>query len=329
MSGYPIKANDPKGLIMLSANKTIMNNPQTEVEALKVQQALIALELGASDDVVLGYLDFFTKHIPFRAAFFLHILPKFDLLNAAMEQSADSIISNVELNQEIIKQMDGEIRSRIGKNKTMRVDFDVREGNPLEELLKETEDSSADLVVIGQKTGVSQHGILAKNLARKVACNALVVPDLARPHIRKILVPIDFSGHSARALRMAVAINKQLPEPAEITCLNVYDMPNLSVYRIQKTRDQLKRMIETDRKEAFNSFLSTFLGNEKENIKTELIEREMPGIAHYLLRYARENTTDFIVMGAKGHSKVELLLLGSVTEKLLNDNERIPTLIVK
>ena len=55
----------------------------------------------------------------------------------------------------------------------------------------------------------------------------------------------------------------------------------------------------------------------------------MPWIPHYIKEYAEENEVDFIVMGAKGHSKVELLLLGSVTEKLLSINNSIPTLIVK
>ena len=184
-------------------------------------------------------------------------------------------------------------------------------------------------MVIGQKSGASQHGILAKNLARRLDSNALVIPDLAQSRIRTILVPVDFSGNSARALRAVVAINRRLDKPARIVALNVYEMPNFSVYRIQKTRQQLKRMIEADRQEAFTHFLRTFVGEDHEMIETALTEREAPGIAHYLIDFARENQVDFIVMGAKGHSKVELLLLGSVTEKILNDNESIPTLVVK
>ena len=45
--------------------------------------------------------------------------------------------------------------------------------------------------------------------------------------------------------------------------------------------------------------------------------------------YAYDKKADLIVMGAKGHSQVELLLMGSVTEKVLAVNESIPTLVVK
>jgi nucleotide-binding universal stress UspA family protein len=34
-------------------------------------------------------------------------------------------------------------------------------------------------------------------------------------------------------------------------------------------------------------------------------------------------------MGAKGHSKVELVLMGSVTEKVVRETESIPVWVVK
>ena len=45
--------------------------------------------------------------------------------------------------------------------------------------------------------------------------------------------------------------------------------------------------------------------------------------------FAKQHNVDLIVTGAKGHSQVELLLLGSVTEKLLAINDSLPTLVVK
>ena len=60
-----------------------------------------------------------------------------------------------------------------------------------------------------------------------------------------------------------------------------------------------------------------------------MICREGAGIAQYIMDYATSEEAGLIVMGAKGHSQVELLLMGSVTEKLLAINESIPTLVVK
>lgn len=314
---------------MKFTDEAIMNKTAEPIRAFRLRQALVAAKLDSSDEVVLNYLDFFTEFIPTESIYFLHVLPQFDLFNITVERSAQSLISNIELNEGLINRMDAEIKGRMSKDKAVKISFDVREGNPLEELLRDTKELEADLVVIGQRSGTNRHGILAKNLARKINCKALIIPDLARPKITKILAPIDFSAYSGRALQTAVALSKQLPTPTQVIALNVYDMPNLSVYRIQKTREQLKKMIETDRVEAFKHFIGTFVGADGRSIQTALVEREMPGIANYLMNYANANAVDFIVMGAKGHSKVERLLLGSVTEKLLSDNERIPTLVVK
>jgi nucleotide-binding universal stress UspA family protein len=299
------------------------------ISPLKIRQAVVALKLGPGDEAVLKYMDFLSAYIPVGSVYFIHVLPKFDLFNALYEKEQESLVSDYQLNQEVIQRMEGKIQSSLTNLDAHLTRFDVREGDPLEELLKDVEDIAADLVVIGQKNGASEHGILARNLARKITCNALVVPENAKTDIRRILVPIDFSPDSIDALQTALALRQRLEPPVTITCVNVFDMPNFSLYRIQKTRKEVKKMLEEDRQEAFRAFLKTYAPEEEENIETVLIEREHPGIANYLLDYAEETGCDFIVMGARGHSKVELLLLGSVTEKLLSSNEQVPTLIVK
>ncbi len=299
------------------------------IEPFQIRQAMVALELGSTDEKILEYVDFLTHYIPTGALYFLHVLPKFDVLNTMMEREAQNLISNYELNDEVISRMDRKIKSRLEKGGAVHIEFDVREGNPLEELLTDAEDIGADLAVIGQRSGVSQHGILAKNLARKARCNSLIIPDQARPEIKRILVPVDFSEYSIKALRTAIAIRMELEEEARITCVNVYTIPNLSVYKIQKTKEQFREMLENDHLEAFKAFLNTHVPGHKDEIDIKLICREEPGVAQHLLDYALEQDAGLIVMGAKGHSKVELLLLGSVTEKVLAMNESIPTLIVK
>ena len=128
---------------------------------------------------------------------------------------------------------------------------------------------------------------------------------------------------------MAIGIAKQLITPAQVVCLNVYEMPNFASFNISKTREQFRVMIEEDRMEALDAFLYSYAPEDKERIQKVLLQREMPWVPHYIMEYANNKNIDFIVMGAKGHSKVELLFIGSVTEKLLMLNDSIPTLIVK
>ncbi|MBK7873046.1 MAG: universal stress protein [Saprospiraceae bacterium] len=313
-----------------------MSDSTTAIVPLQVKQAVVALELGDSDEKLLDYLDFFARQVPIASAEFLHVLPKFDLFNSLFGKEGEGMVSNYELNEETIREMKIETKARLEKRNILpsgrqmeKVEYDVREGNPLEELLKEVIETKADLVVIGQKNARGQHGILARNLARKTSSNALIVPEAARKSLRKILVPIDFSASSIKGLQMALAINQELKEPADIICVNVYEMPNIAAVYIRKTTDELKKMVEQDRTEAFRAFLRTYGGPEHHLVKTVLIENKVGDIGTYLMDYALETNANLLIMGAKGHSKVELLLLGSVTERLLSENDLIPTLIVK
>ncbi len=310
---------------MKALSQKVMNPTNKPITPYQIRQAMVALELGPTDDKILEYLDFLTTEVPTGSAYFLHVLPKFDILNVGLGKEAEGLISNYEINKEVVNHLQKKIKSRITDHNTVHIEFDVREGNPLEELLDDAKDVRADLIVIGQKSGVSQHGILAKNLARKAKCNALILPDQSKSQLKRILVPVDFSEDSLKALRTAISINLELKDPAELTCLNIYEMPNLSVYKIQKTRNQFKEMLEDDHREAFKTHVPEY----KDDIKIELVCRDEPGIAQYILDYASENRADLIIIGARGHSQVELLLMGSVTEKLLAINEKVPTMVVK
>lgn len=314
---------------MNPANSSQTSVQQRPIEDYAIQEAIIALGLGTGDEVVLDYFDFLTTEIPVGRLYFVHVLPKFDLFNALYERDRETLVSNYELNEEVISRMEEKIRRRQAAQAAVQVSFDVREGNPLEELVKDATDLNSDLVVIGQRSGIEQHGILARNLIRKINSNALVVPQHARHRLQNILVPIDFSAHSVEALRTALAIRRRWSEPIRIICLNVYDMPNTSLYRVHQSPEDLKKVVEEDRVAAFRAFLNNYADGEEDEIETALLERSQPGTASYIVDYAREEDIDLIIVGAKGHSKVELLLLGSVTEKLLSTNDQIPTLVVK
>ena len=299
------------------------------ISPFEVTQALVALELADADEPVLNFFDFFSSQVPVGAAYFIHVLPKIDFFNEDLERNGMRGDHPYEIDRDVLQRMELKIKDRLPRENSIYVEFDIKEGDPLEEILKDAEDIGADLIIIGQRSETEAHGILAKNLVRKAKGNALVVPDRTQAAIKNILIPIDFSANSIRALQSAIALNKRLHQPAKLICLNVYDMPNLSVYKIGKTREQLKEMLEEDRHNAFKAFLHTYASEVEDDIQTVLVERDLPGIARYILDFADHHAIDFIIMGAKGHSKVDLLLMGSITEKLLTLNEKVPTLVVK
>lgn len=298
------------------------------IPPFEVQQAMVGIELDIADPAVIRYVNFLAEQFPIGAASFLHILSKPSLLDNLLDWEEETGKHPEEEQWEVMGKMQAALGNGSAASAIEKIELDAREGDPLKELLKSTTEKNPDLLVIGQKDAAGPHGILARNLIRKTNCNTLIIPDNAKPPIHRMLVPIDFSPSSVKALQIALAINRQLKNPAEIQCLHVYQTPSITAYR-DKTEKDLKTLIEEDRRVAFYDFLSSYGVTEEDNVKTALLENIVGDVGTYIYEYAVKNGVDFIVIGAKGHSVVERLLLGSVTERLLMQNNLAPTLVVK
>lgn len=299
------------------------------IQPFKIDRAMVALKIMDTDDTLLSYLRFLSNRMPIAAFQFIHILQK-NLQTSYFEAETRQIIGKFDLKEEVAASLRVRVENILPIQKDRAMEYLVKEGYPLEELIYRSKLNGADLVVIGQDMELIHHHILARNFLRKVRTNALVVPNTTLPRLDNILVPIDFSSYSINALQTAVAINKSLAKPIKITCINVFEVPNLTFYKVKETRQDLKQLIEKDRKLAMTHFLQEQVPTiqDRKYIKTALVEKEHFDIGYQVNEFAKANKTDMVIMGVKGHSKAELLMMGSVTERVLGIN-RVPTLIVK
>ena len=290
----------------------------------KIKHAIIGMDLGKSDQPMLKFLSYFGTKYPIEKATFIHVVPSFELY--AGEQLEDFIL----LSKDIASKMGKQLKGLPVSQSPQKDEYIVTEGNPLDELTTIIEKNQADLVVVGKSTGEDNHGILLKNLVRKTTCNVLVSPDQARPQLKHILVPFDFSQNSIKSLKTALALKAAGDTEVKVTALNVYELPSIQTYRIGKTEAQVKQFLMEDRKEAFRNFLQTYFSEEERSaLGIELVELKHSSVANAIMKFANQHKVDFIVQGAKGHSKVGLLLLGSVTEGVLSITEKIPVLVVR
>lgn len=294
-----------------------------------VDQALIGLGLEEADKSTLRYLNFFSTQIPFTAAYFLHVLPKLNILTAFYEKESQLLISDKALYSDMRNQLKHEVKGLLSTWDDVYMEYDIVEGDPLAEIVKSASSLQADLLVIGQKKGTSARNIFAKNLARSTTADAIIIPVNAKSKISTILVPIDFSDNSVKALEAAIAVHKQLKGPVQIICLHIYDMPNTNYFRDEAPWLKVKSTVEKNLADGFNSFLETVAAEYKNRIAIALVERQTTGTASFIMDFAKANEVDFMVMGARGHSKVHLLLMGSVTENVLDTNDNIPILIIR
>jgi nucleotide-binding universal stress UspA family protein len=131
----------------------------------------------------------------------------------------------------------------------------------------------------------------------------------------KILVPIDGSQHSKHAIKEAIKIAKMAQ--STITLLNVYP----------KTSPQKQPNTETQQKNGKNILTEAQKLIETQDIpvKTLLLEGE---IVNQIIKAAKENQFDLIIVGARGLSKIEEIMLGSVSQGV-TENAPCPVIVTR
>ncbi|MGB9676791.1 MAG: universal stress protein [Candidatus Bathyarchaeales archaeon] len=153
---------------------------------------------------------------------------------------------------------------------------------------------------------------------------------------KKILVPLDGSEHSLRALDVAIQIAKKFG--AKITLIHVYSvtvrpamMPEptpMSTFGIPvMTPAEVSSIIEATRKAG-----SRILEEGEQRVKAENIEVETKleegHAVQEIVRVSKEGNYDLIVIGARGISKLREILLGSVSDAVIH-HATCPVLVVK
>jgi nucleotide-binding universal stress UspA family protein len=143
---------------------------------------------------------------------------------------------------------------------------------------------------------------------------------------RKIVVPIDGSGWSERAVPHAVEIARN-NEGAELILLHVFRPPAYEFTdqialggqdaQIQQVREQIKQYLMGLRGQLRN-----------ENIECRVQFIEGSGVASLICDYINEEGVDLVVMSSHGHTGLRRFIFGSVAEKVLQ-GVNVPVLIIR
>jgi nucleotide-binding universal stress UspA family protein len=145
-------------------------------------------------------------------------------------------------------------------------------------------------------------------------------------NLKKILVPTDFSEHSEHAAAYAVELARQYGSN-EIHCIHVSDIPAdllaTSAYYMTGPSEQFVEQVRDEGRKGLDAFV-------KKNFK------DVPVKAVFLegrpfveiIRYARENEIDLIVISTHGRSGLKHALFGNVAEKVVR-KAPCPVLVVK
>lgn len=230
--------------------------------------------------------------------------------------------------QDALDALASELAAEPGPQGPLRVDCHLQEGTVLTSIAEQAEALGCKLVVVGAHgAGFMRHWLLgatAERLLRKTLLPILVVKQAPQRDHRTVLVPVDFSRWSLRAIELARSVAPQ----ATLVLLHACEIPfegkmrfagiaedTIQRHRLNIQSDALARLGEL----AFDAGLTP--------------AQWQPQVAFanppdYVLEQEEEQGADLIVLGKHGSGMTEELLLGSVTKHVLGQ-ARVDVLVVR
>ena len=132
-------------------------------------------------------------------------------------------------------------------------------------------------------------------------------------NIQKILVPVDFSEYSNRALEYALLWGETFG--AELTLVHVNTLFH-EHYDYQHFIDRYQQILEEEERQLHEWMQAHAVkaAERKVELKYEILKGR--SAANTLLKYLQDHAFDLVVMGTHGRSGIKHLLLGSVAEKI-------------
>jgi nucleotide-binding universal stress UspA family protein len=207
------------------------------------------------------------------------------------------------------------------------VDIEVELGVPITRILEWSASLPADLIVMGTHgTGGFEHFILGsvtEKVLRKAACPVLTVPPRAhatsRLPFKRLLCAIDFSDVSLSAAQWALSLAHE--SSAGLTLLHVLEWPwpePPAPTMAELPTEQAEALMAFRRysEESARHRLDSLLQDASQT--TQVSSRIGSGKAWAeILRVAREEQSDLIVIGVRGRNPLDVTLFGSTTNHVV------------
>ena len=205
----------------------------------------------------------------------------------------------------------------------------INQGTPADIISRLASEQQADMVITAThgKAGFKRIilGSVTEKLIKTLHCPLLVLPlqehDLMPPaaveiKLKKILVGCDFSSDSKLAFDYGFSLAQEFQAELHLSHVIKPSLYKNEREGINQLRDRLEKKLEGLVPEACRDWCTA---------KIALLDGE-PYMA--LMDYAKEQEMDMIVLGIRGHTLWEKLLVGSTTDRLIRHSP-FPVLAVR
>ena len=290
---------------------------------IQPKKILSAIDFSTFTDTIFSYSVALCKKYDAKL-FLIHVTTDLNRLLEHNETALDVEVlqkSNIRYAQERLQEL--------AKDLPIENEIIIRQGAPADIISRLASEQRSDLVITAThgKAGFKRFllGSVTEKLIKTLHCPLLVLPPQEHDLIpragfelklKKILVGCDFSPDSKLAVDYGLSLAQEFQ--AELFLSHVIK-PSLYIKEregIDQLRNRLENELDTMVPEACRDWCTA---------QTALLDGE-PYIA--LMNFAKEQDIDMIVLGIRGHTLLEKLLVGSTTDRLIRHSP-FPVLAVR
>ncbi len=285
-----------------------------------IDRILVALDLTEMDDSLIRYTSFMAKLFNTDKIYFFHVADSYELPEEVKKNYPDLVAPKDET---IIKLLEDKIKTEWVTDYTCEISIELKEGNAIDQLLKWIDIKSVDMILMGRKDISNGSGVMPQKVSKLAHSSVLIVPEISELKLDKMVIPLDFSKHSKLAMEAAISIAKV--SGAEIIALNAYYVPS-GYHKAGKSREEFAEIMKGHAEADFKKFM--IQNDFDQSIPCHFVLDE-GSPADKIYEYAEEVNADLLIMGSKGRTGIASILLGSVTEKVINYKSHMPLAIIK
>ncbi len=281
---------------------------------------LVCVDLTKMDEILIRYTSYLASLSEPETITFFHVAESGPATLEIIEQFPE-----IESKEQFLDLLKDEINQKTDEhfdNPRVQVQVVIKEGKPTNAIIEMTNSLEPDLLIAGKKAGYAGEGIIPKRILKYVATSILFVPENSRHSLKNILVPIDFSEQSAKAL----SAGKKLAEKTNgrVTAQHIYE------YRAQffpyMLSDDEKKKVDQEKENKKNEFVKN--NNIPDDVIIKLTKHNKGKLADTVYDQVLRTQADAIIIASKA-KKLPGLIRQDFTDKMVSYTFGVPLLILR
>ncbi len=289
----------------------------------EIKKVLVAVDLTEMDETLVKYTSMLSRGSKLQKVYFLNVQKQLEIPEDIVNKYPDLVSQkNEETKSDIQKTID----KSEGKGISAEYEIVLTEGNRAEKILQWAKSKNVDLIIMGRKSKAQGDGIVATRVVKMASCSVIFVPRKFPTKVQNLIVPVDYSKASALALEFSIYVARALPN-LKIKCINIYEVP--SGFSVSgKSYDEFAEIMKNNSIKSFEKFISKFDTNGI-NIEGIFELHDDRNMAKLIYNIAIREKANAIAVGSRGRNKTAAVLLGSIAQKLIKLNTKLPLVVVR